>query len=155
MTERDGPKSKSPLLATLSARDFALLQRANWRPVDIALTTTCAGIPARSLGDAVRSRLRGAEREAASAALAFARGLALARAERLLARRRGQGIVGLRVIARADPDRRRLVEFRGVSTTIGVRRGRHRTLGVRTVLGLDDRVPAFEAEALRGAAQRP
>lgn len=152
-TERDGPRPRRPFLATLSAQDFALLQRANWRPLDIALTSAYAGIPARSLGDAVRGRLRGAEQEAASAALAFARELALARAERLIARRRGKGIVGLQVTEQAAPGRRYLVEFRVVGTIIGLRRGGHRTLGVRTVLGLDDRVRAFAAEALRGTAR--
>jgi len=139
-----------PFLATLSGQDFALLQRANWVPVGLALGVAYAGIPARPAGDAVRQRLSGAELETASAALGFARELAIARAERAMAGRSGQGIVGLQVSERAAKGLRHVVEFRALGTIVQARPGGHRRLGVRMVLGLDDRVRAFAAEALRG-----
>lgn len=143
-------RPRRPFLATLSSQDFALLYRANWRPVGIALAAAYAGIPARSLGDVVRGRLSGTERTAVSDALGFARELAMARAQRQIAQRGGQGIVGLRITERAAPGYRHVVELVVVGTIISLRPGGHRTLGVRTVLGLDDRVRAFAAEALRG-----
>jgi hypothetical protein len=42
------------------------------------------------------------------------------------------------------------VAFRALGTIVQARPGGHRRLGVRMVLGLDDRVRAFAAEALRG-----
>jgi len=148
-------RAARPFLATLSGQDFALLQRANWVPVGLALGVAYAGIPARPAGDAVRQRLSGAELETASAALGFARELAIARAERAMAGRHGQGIVALEIGERRArvSGMAHVVELRVSGTVIRALPGGHRPLGVRAVLGLDDRVRAFAAEALRGKSE--
>lgn len=139
--QRAGGRPPEPFTTTLSAADFHLLVRAGYLPAGMVVGAAMVGFPARSVAQGLGISRENVELGDQTAALYAAREQAMSRLDAEARQVGADGVVAVTfsehpiatVLVRA-------VELLVVGTA--VRRGdRHRSIGPRLQLGLDDPPP--------------
>lgn len=144
-----GQKGKGrPFLSDLSARDFALLGRAGWRPVGLTTGASFVIAPRRSVGQWLSQQNQNAELPNLTQALYQAREGAMSRMQSAAQSLGADGIVNVRLREGPLGYGFHVVQFVAMGTAVVVDDEGHRNLSPTMVVPLDDLVRQFEATTL-------
>jgi uncharacterized protein YbjQ (UPF0145 family) len=146
-------RQKFEFISDLSARDFALLSWAGWRPVGIAAGASFVIAPRRTAGQWMAQQGQNTELPNLTQALYLAREHAMSRMQTSGAALNADGIVGVKLREGRSGSSVRVMQFVAVGTAVRLADSGHRSVGPIMVVPLDERVRAFEAENLRSAGR--
>ena len=139
-----------PFVSDLSARDFTLLRRAGWLPVDLAFGASFVYAPRRTAGAAMKQKTQNVELTNYTEAMYAARESAMEKMQRSALHAGGQGVVEVKVTEGPMSFAHHAVGFTAWGTAVRLIEEAHRFVRPELVLPLDDAVVTFEAESLRG-----
>ncbi len=150
----DGQASRSGddvFLSDLSARDFVLLDRAGWQPLDVVAGASFVMAPRRSARQWAAQQGRNTELTNLTTALYQAREAAMETMQQGALAEGAEGVVNVKLDEGPLGRSSRVVQFVAVGTAVRVLAGGHRSLAPELVVPLDERLRLFEATSLRGA----
>lgn len=136
-------------LSDLSARDFVLLTRAGWWPIDLAAGASFVIAPRRSARQWASQQGQNCELPNLTQALYLAREQAMERMQRAGSEMSAGGIVGVKLREGRAGTSVRVMQFVAIGTGVRLREGGHRSLRPKMVMPLDERVRQFEITSLR------
>ncbi|MHB1927970.1 MAG: hypothetical protein ACYCUG_00795 [Acidimicrobiales bacterium] len=138
----------TPFLCDLSARDFAVLSRSGWYPIDLVAGASFVHAPRRGLGAAIGHTTQNVELTNMTETLYAARELAMGRLQQEIARVQGTGLLDARVVDRPMQFAHHVVRFTAVGTAVKLLAEAHVHPELELVVPVDDRVVAFDARNL-------
>jgi uncharacterized protein YbjQ (UPF0145 family) len=149
---RGGPRRQGPaFVSDLSARDFALLTRAGWMPLDLVAGASFVQAPRRSARQWASQQGQNLELPHLTEALYLARERAMERMQQLGLAAGAEGIVAVKLAEGPLTHQTRVMQFVAIGTAVRLAGDQHRRLEPQLVTPLDDRVVRFQASSLRGA----
>lgn len=137
-----------PFVTDLSVRDFALLLRAGWEPLDLVAGASFVAAPLQRLRQALSQAMQNVELTMLTQALQDARELAMDRMQTAALRAAAQGIVDVKIIDGPLGHAKHTLTFICWGTAVHLVADRHQRIEPLLVLPLDDNT-GFEATALR------
>lgn len=143
------PRPGRPFATDLSVRDFVLLQRAGWEPLDIAAGASIVGSPLRSARQVVAQTSQNVELTNLTQALQNAREEAMELLQREAMGARASGVVDVSIIAGPLSHSRHIFAFICYGTAVHLTAEKHRRIEPELVVPVDDPVADFQATSLR------
>ena len=137
-------------VSDLSGRDFTLLHQSGWMPVGLATGASFVYAPRRSMGTAMKQKGQNVELTNFTEAMYAARESAMERMQTSALAMAGTGVVEVKVTEGPMDFAHHAVGFTAYGTAVRLVADRHRNLGARMVLPLDDPVHSFDVTSLRG-----
>lgn len=137
-----------PFVTDLSVRDFALLLRAGWEPLDLVAGASFVAAPLQRLGQALAQATQNVELTLLTQALQDARELAMDRMQTAALHESAHGIVDVKIIDGPLGHAKHTLTFICWGTAVHLVAERHQRIEPDLVLPLDDNV-GFEATSLR------
>lgn len=138
----------TPFLCDLSARDFVVLSRSGWYPIDLVAGASFVHAPRRGLGAAIGQATQNVELTPMTETLYAARELAMGRLQQEIGRVRGTGLLDVRVVDRPMGFAHHVIRFTAVGTAVKLLAEAHVHPELEMVVPVDDRVVAFDARNL-------
>lgn len=139
---------RSPFLCDLSARDFVVLGRSGWYPLDLVAGAAYVHAPRRSAGTAISQSTQNVELTNFTETLYYAREAAMEEMQSQISQAGGTGLVDVKVIDRPVRFASHVVEFVAYGTAIKMLANEHTHPEMSLVLPVDDVVRTFEATSL-------
>ena len=143
------PRPGRPFATDLSVRDFVLLQRAGWEPLDIAAGASFVGSPLRSARQVVMQTSQNVELTNLTQALQNAREEAMELLQRGAMSANASGVVDVSIIDGPLGHSRHVLGFICYGTAVHLTAERHRRIEPELVVPVNDDVVGFEAVSLR------
>ncbi|HTW06703.1 MAG TPA: heavy metal-binding domain-containing protein [Acidimicrobiales bacterium] len=144
-----GPRNRA-FLSDLSARDFVVLSRAGWYPLDLVAGASFVHAPRRSMGTAIGQATQNVELSNFTQTLYQAREQAMERLQSHITAAGGAGLVDVKIIDRPLHFASHVVEFVAYGTAIKLMAASHTHPVISPVVPVDDAVRTFEASSLVG-----
>ncbi len=138
-----------PFVSDLSARDFTLLERAGFEPVELAYGAGFVNVPRRRAGRALAQAAQNVELDNYTQGIYAARESAMEGLQRVAAGSGGAGVVGVNLNEGPLPFAHHVIGFTCWGTVVRASGDSYRTISPETVVELDDPTVQFAAEALR------
>ena len=138
-------------VSDLSGRDFTLLHSAGWAPLGLAAGASFVYAPRRSMGDTMKQSGQNVELTNFTEAMYAARESAMERMQTSAINLGGSGVVEVKVTEGPMTFAHHAVGFTAYGTVVRLVADKHRNLGARMVLPMDDPTSTFDASSLRGA----
>lgn len=135
-------------VSDLSARDFALLAVAGWRPLGLAHGASFVFAPRRSVSAVVQQRTQNIELTNYTEAMYAARESAMERMQSMALALGGTGVVEVKIAEGPMPFAGHAVAFAAWGTVVRPAADAHRRVHPVMVVPLDDPVIAFDASTL-------
>lgn len=145
----DHPSPGFDFLSDLSARDFALLTRAGWEPLDLAAGASFVVAPRRSARQWAAQQGQNTELPNLTEALYQAREGAMLRMQEAGLAANGDGIVNVKLREGPLGHSPRIMQFIALGTSVRLKADSHVSIEPQMVVPLDDQVRLFEAASLR------
>ncbi|MGH9105588.1 MAG: heavy metal-binding domain-containing protein, partial [Acidimicrobiales bacterium] len=143
-----GVKYRTPFLCDLSARDFVVLSRAGWYPLDLVAGVSYVHAPRRNLRTSIGQSVQNVELANYTETLYAAREAAMGELQSHLNAAGGTGLVDAKIVDRPVHFARHVVEFMVYGTAVKMLAQAHTHPDLSVVLPLDDEVRTFEATSL-------
>ncbi|MGA8295991.1 MAG: heavy metal-binding domain-containing protein [Acidimicrobiales bacterium] len=140
--------SPRPFVTDLSTKDFVLLMRSGWEPVDLATGASFVAAPYQRLRQSLAQTTQNIELPNLTQAFQDARELAMERMQHDALGASAQGIVDVTIIDGPLGHARHVFAFICYGTAVRLVAERHRLIAPDLVLPLDDHA-GFEATSLR------
>ena len=137
-----------PFVTDLSVRDFALLLRAGWEPLDLVAGASFVAAPLQRLKQALAQTMQNVELTMLTQALQDARELAMDRMQTAALGAAAHGVVDVKIIDGPLGHARHTLTFICWGTAVHLVADRHQRIEPVLVLPIDDNT-GFEASALR------
>ena len=137
-----------PFVTDLSVRDFILLLRAGWEPLDIATGASFVGAPLRGLRQVIAQSAQNVELTNLTQALQEAREEAMERMQRDAIGANASGVVNVSILDGPLGHSRHILAFICYGTAVRLTADKHQRIEPELVLPLDDNL-GFEATSLR------
>lgn len=144
-----GPAPSRPFTTDLSTKDFVLLERAGWEPVDLAYGASFVAAPYRRMSQMVAQTAQNVELVNLTRALQDARELAMERMQRAAAAPGVAGVVDVSILDGPVVHARHTLAFICWGTSVRLVAEKHQLIEPELVLPLNDDTLAFEATSLR------
>lgn len=142
-------------LSDLSVRDFLLLDRAGWEPLDVVAGASFVIAPRRSAKQWAAQQGRNTELTNLTTALYDAREKAMEAMQQQGLAEHADGVVAVKLREGPLGHSSRVVQFVAVGTAVRVGEEGHHSVAPQMVMPLDERTRLFEAASLRrGPASR-
>lgn len=138
----------TPFLCDLSARDFVVLSRAGWYPIDLVAGASFVHAPRRGMGAAIGQAGQNVELANFTQTLYAARELAMGRLQQDIIRVQGTGLLDVRVVDRPMDFAHHVIRFTAIGTAVKLLAEGHTHPDLEMVVPVDDRVAAFDARNL-------
>ncbi|MST31868.1 heavy metal-binding domain-containing protein [Acidimicrobiaceae bacterium USS-CC1] len=138
----------TPFLCDLSARDFVVLSRAGWYPIDLVGGASFVHAPRRGMGAALGQVGQNVELTNFTETLYAARELAMERIQQDIREVGGTGLLDMRFVDRPVPFAGHVVRFTAYGTAVKLLADTHSHPELEMVVPLDDRTVRFEASSL-------
>lgn len=138
-----------PFATDLSVRDFTLLGRSGWEPLDVVAGASFVAAPLRSARQLIAQTSQNVELTNLTQALQNAREAAMERMQRAALDAGANGVVAVSILDGPLARSRHVLSFVCYGTAVRLGDGGHRRLDLELVLPVDDRVRDFEARSLR------
>jgi uncharacterized protein YbjQ (UPF0145 family) len=136
-------------ISDLSARDFVLLSRAGWVPIDVVSGASFVIAPRRSARQWAAQQGRNVELTNLTQALYHAREVAMEGMQQGGLRLQAEGLVGVKLREGPLGHSARIIQFVAVATAVKVGPEGHLSISPSMVVTLDEAVRQFEATSLR------
>lgn len=143
------PRPGRPFATDLSVRDFILLLRAGWEPLDIAAGASFVGSPLRSARQLVAQTSQNVELTNLTQALQNAREEAMELMQREAKSAGATGVVDVSIIDGPLGHSRHILNFICYGTSVHLTADRHQPIEPELVVPVDDDIVAFRATSLR------
>ncbi|MDA8063325.1 MAG: heavy metal-binding domain-containing protein [Actinomycetota bacterium] len=143
-----GVRYSSPFLSDLSARDFVVLSRSGWYPIDLVGSASFVHAPRRSAGTALGQVRQNVELTNFTETLYAARELAMERIQQEIIRVGGTGLLDINLEDQPVPFAGHVVRFVAYGTAVKMLADTHTHPELELVVPLDDPVVEFEAASL-------
>jgi uncharacterized protein YbjQ (UPF0145 family) len=140
-----------PFITDLSTKDFVLLERAGWEPVDLASGASFVAAPYQRLRQVVAQTAQNVELVNLTRALQDARELAMERMQRAAATPGVAGVVDVSIIDGPVAHARHTLAFICWGTAVRLVASEHQRIEPELVLPVNDDALEFEATSLRSA----
>lgn len=137
-----------PFVTDLSVRDFALLLRAGWEPLDLVAGASFVGAPLQGMRQTIAQAGQNIELRAITQALQDARELGMDRMQSAAVKEHAHGVVDVKIIDGPLGHSRHICAFICYGTAVHLTADAHQRIEPDLVLGLDDNI-GFEAASLR------
>jgi len=137
-----------PFMTDLSVRDFALLLRAGWAPLDLVSGASFVGSPIQGFRQTIAQAGQNVELRALTQALQDAREKAMERMQSGAVAERAHGVVDVKIIDGPLGHSRHICAFICYGTAVHLTADSHQLIEPDLVLNVDDNV-GFEATSLR------
>jgi uncharacterized protein YbjQ (UPF0145 family) len=144
-------RSRFEFISDLSARDFVLLSRAGWVPIDLVASASFVIAPRRSARQWAAQQGRNTELTNLTQALYHAREMAMEGMQQAGLRSNAQGIVDVKLREGPLGHSARIIQFVAVGTAVRIGPEGHRAISPTMVMSLDEKVRQFEAASLRSS----
>lgn len=141
-------KARRPFVTDLSVRDFALLLRAGWEPLDLVAGASFVGAPLQGLRQTIAQAGQNVELRAITQALQDARELGMDRMQSAAVGERAHGVVDVKIIDGPLGHSRHICAFICYGTAVHLTANEHQRIDPDLVMPLDDNI-GFEAASLR------
>jgi uncharacterized protein YbjQ (UPF0145 family) len=141
-------KPGRPFVTDLSVRDFALLLRAGWEPLDLVAGASFVGAPLQGMRQTIAQAGQNVELRAITQALQDARELGMDRMQSAAMGERAHGVVDVKIIDGPLGHSRHICAFICYGTAVHLTADAHQRIEPDLVLPLDDNI-GFEASSLR------
>lgn len=138
-----------PFVTDLSVRDFVLLRRAGWEPLDIAAGASFVGSPLRGLRQVVAQTSQNVELTNLTQALQNAREEAVETMQREAIGASANGVVDVTIMDGPLGHSRHILAFICFGTAVRLTADTHQRIEPELVLPVDDDNLDFEATSLR------
>jgi uncharacterized protein YbjQ (UPF0145 family) len=138
-----------PFVTDLSVRDFILLLRAGWEPLDIAAGASFVGSPLRGLRQVVAQTSQNVELTNLSQALQNTREEAMETMQRGAISANASGVVDVSIMDGPLGHSRHILAFICYGTAVRLTADKHQRIEPELVLPVDDDDLGFEATSLR------
>jgi uncharacterized protein YbjQ (UPF0145 family) len=138
-----------PFATDLSTKDFVLLERAGWEPVDLVYGASFVAAPYQRLRQVVAQTAQNVELTNLTRALQDARELAMERMQRAASAPGVAGVVDVSIIDGPVAHARHSLAFICWGTAVRLAASEHQRIEPELVLPLNDDALAFEATSLR------
>lgn len=136
-------------LSDLSARDFIMLSRAGWVPLDLVAGASFVIAPRRSARQWASQQGRNAELTNLTQALYHAREVAMEGMQTGGTQAQAEGVVNVKLREGRLGYSSRIVQFVAVGTAVRLSPQGHQEISPTMVVPLDEKVRQFEATSLR------
>lgn len=143
------PRPGRPFVTDLSTKDFVLLERAGWEPVDLAYGASFVAAPYQRLRQVVAQTAQNVELTNLTQALQDARELAMERMQRAASAPGVAGVVDVSILDGPLVHARHTLGFICWGTAVRLVADKHQLIEPELVLPLNDDTLAFEATSLR------
>ena len=143
------PRPGRPFATDLSVRDFVLLRRAGWEPLDIAAGASFVGSPLRSARQVITQTSQNIELTNLTQALQNAREEAMELMQREAMSSSASGVVDVSIMDGPLGHSRHILAFICYGTAVHLTADRHQRIEPEVVVSVDDAVVSFEATSLR------
>jgi uncharacterized protein YbjQ (UPF0145 family) len=137
-----------PFMTDLSVRDFALLLRAGWAPLDLVSGASFVGSPLQGFRQTLAQAGQNVELRTITQALQDAREKAMERMQSSAVGERAGGVVDVKIIDGPLGHSRHILVFICYGTAVHLTAESHQRIEPDLVVGLDDNI-GFEAAAIR------
>lgn len=141
-------KAGRPFVTDLSVRDFALLLRAGWEPLDLVAGASFVGAPLQGMRQTIAQAGQNIELRAITQALQDARELGMERMQSGAVAERAHGVVDVKIIDGPLGHSRHICAFICYGTAVHLTAAEHQRIEPDLVLPLNDNI-GFEATSLR------
>ncbi len=145
------PRPGRAFVTDLSTKDFVLLERAGWEPVELAYGASFVAAPYQRMRQVVAQTVQNVELTNLTQALQDARELAMERMQRAAAAPGVAGVVDVSIRDGALAHARHALAFICWGTAVRLVASEHQRIEPELVLPLNDDILAFEATSLRSA----
>ena len=142
------PSVGRPFMTDLSVRDFALLLRAGWAPLDLVSGASFVGSPLRGFRQTLAQAGQNVELQALTQALQDAREKAMERMQSAALGERAAGVVDVKIIDGPLGHSRHILVFICYGTAVHLTAESHQRIEPDLVLPVDD-YSGFEAASIR------
>lgn len=139
-------------LSDLSARDFVLLMRAGWVPLDLVAGASFVIAPRRSARQWAAQQGKNTELSHITQALYHAREIAMQQMQQDARDHGAGGVVNVKMREGPLGYSNRVVQFIAMGTAVELGPEGHQRIAPSMVVPLDEQVRLFEATSLRGKA---
>lgn len=143
------PRPGRPFATDLSVRDFVLLLRAGWAPLDIAAGASFVGSPMRGVMQAISQASQNVELTNLTQALQNAREEAMEQMQREALNQSASGVVDVSIVDEPLGHSRHILAFICYGTAVHLTAEQHQRIEPEMVVPVDDLVVGFEAQSLR------
>jgi uncharacterized protein YbjQ (UPF0145 family) len=143
-----GVRYPTPFLSDLSARDFVVLSRSGWYPIDLVGSASFVHAPRRGVGTAIGQARQNVELTNFTETLYAARELAMERIQQEIIRVGGTGLLDIRLVDDPVPFAGHVVRFVAYGTAVKLLASSHTHPELQMVVPLDDPEISFDAAAL-------
>jgi uncharacterized protein YbjQ (UPF0145 family) len=140
-------------LSDLSARDFTLLTRSGWWPLDLAAGASFVVAPRRSGRQWAAQQGQNLELPNLTQALYQAREGAMDRMQQAGLSMQADGVIGVKLREGPLGYNARVMQFIAMGTAVHLREDEHRRVNPSMVVSLDDPVNQFDVQKLQGAGR--
>jgi uncharacterized protein YbjQ (UPF0145 family) len=137
-----------PFMTDLSVRDFALLLRGGWAPLDLVSGASFVGSPMRGFRQTLAQAGQNVELTTLTQALQDAREKAMERMQSAALGERAEGVVDVKIIDGPLGHSRHILVFICYGTAVHLTADSHQRIEPDLVLSIDDNL-GFEAASLR------
>lgn len=145
------PHPGRAFVTDLSTKDFVLLERAGWEPVDLAYGASFVAAPYQRMRQVVAQTVQNVELTNLTQALQDARELAMERMQSAASAPGVAGVVDVSIIDGPLGHARHALAFICWGTAVRLVASEHQRIEPELVLPLNDDTLAFEAASLRSA----
>lgn len=143
------PRPGRPFATDLSVRDFVLLRRAGWEPLDLAAGASFVGAPLRTAHQVITQTSQNVELASLTQALQSAREEAMERMQHEAIAATASGVVDVSIMDGPLGHARHVLAFICYGTAVHLTADRHQPIDPELVVPVDDEVRGVEATALR------
>jgi uncharacterized protein YbjQ (UPF0145 family) len=140
-----------PFVTDLSTKDFVLLERAGWEPVDLAYGASFVAAPYRRMSQTISQTAQNVELTNLTQALQDARELAMERMQHVASAPGVSGVVDVSIVDGPIAHASHTLAFICWGTAVRLVASEHQLIAPELVLPLNDDVLEFEATSLRSA----
>jgi uncharacterized protein YbjQ (UPF0145 family) len=153
VTDQDGGarfpvRYRTPFLCDLSARDFVVLSRSGWYPINLVGGASFVHAPRRTMGAALGQATQNVELTNMTETLYEARERAMGQLQQDIQLSGGTGLVDVHVVDQPLHFAHHVIRFTAVGTAIKLLADQHSHPDLQMVVSLDDQVFGFEASSL-------
>jgi uncharacterized protein YbjQ (UPF0145 family) len=142
------PSVGRPFMTDLSVRDFALLLRAGWAPLELVAGASFVGSPLQGFRQTLAQTGQNIELKTITQALQDAREKAMERMQSSAVSEKAGGVVDVKIIDGPLGHSRHILVFICYGTAVHLTAESHQRIEPDLVVGLDDNT-GFEATAIR------
>lgn len=145
----EAPRPGRPFATDLSVRDFILLLRAGWAPLDLVSGASFVGSPLRTARQVVTQTSQNVELTNLTRALQNAREEAMDQMQRGATDVDASGVVDVSIIDGPLGHSRHILAFICYGTAVRLTAEHHQRIEPELIVPVDDSLPGFEATSLR------